>query len=98
MVQYNNDRPQHGNEEGESVGKRVEEGSLDWMNKLRILRDEIRSCKVENEMMVKAEERQVEVNSSILQSFSYLKRKDQHELGASHRNRKISTEKEENNN
>lgn len=79
-VKCNTDRSQHGYEEVESMGKRERAGSPDWMDTLRSLRDEIRSCKANNERIIREQKRRVEVNVVILQSPSYLQRKKHHEL------------------
>lgn len=52
--------------------KGSEEGSLDWMDTLISLRDELRSYKADNEKIVRAQENQTRVNAVILQRLSDL--------------------------
>jgi len=49
--------------------KRREEDSLDWMVTLRSLTVELRSCKVEDENIFKAQKKRTKVNVVILQSL-----------------------------
>jgi len=83
MVQYSIDKSQHGHKE-ESVEKRGEVGSPNCMDILRSLRDKIRSYKDDNEKLVRAQKKQIEVNEFIQQSFSNLHKQNQHDLEASH--------------
>lgn len=55
------------------------------MDTLRILRAEIRRCKVNNENLVREQERQAKVSVVILQSISDLQRQKHNELGANHK-------------
>ena len=76
MVEYSYDKSQHGrdgvrsNEEDRSVGQGGGNHSPDWMENLRSLRDEERSFNVDNQRLVRAQERQDEINAVILQSIS----------------------------
>ena len=44
----------------------------DLEDTLRSLKEEIRSCKVDNDKIMQAQEKQAEVNAILLQSFSEL--------------------------
>lgn len=46
--------------------------SYDLADTLRSLKKEIRSCKVDNDRTIKAQEKQAEVNAILLQSLSEL--------------------------
>jgi len=56
----------HPNQEDDSIGKKLEENPLDWMDILKILRDELKGYKVKNENIFRSQERQVEMNIVIL--------------------------------
>ena len=43
-----------------------------FSNTLRSLKEEIRSCKADNDRIIQAQEKQAEVNAMILQRFSEL--------------------------
>lgn len=76
MVEYSSDKSQHGsdgvrtNEEERSIGQGGVNHSLDWMDTLRSLRDEVRSFKANNDRLVRDQEWQTEINVVILQSLS----------------------------
>ena len=64
MVDYNSHDSPH-----ISVGKQGEEYSLGIADTLSSLREEIKSCKPDNDSLVEAQEKKVEVNATILQSL-----------------------------
>ena len=55
------------------------------MDTLRILRVDIMRCKVDNERLVRAQEKQAKVNAVILQSLAYLQTQRQYGIGASNK-------------
>ena len=57
MVRYSFDQSQHGYEEESSVDQGGGGDSPDLMDTLRSLRAKIRNCKVDNERLVKAQEK-----------------------------------------
>ena len=65
MVEYKNSPYESNKQYG--VGN-----SSDLVDTLRILKEEIRSCKVDNDRIMQEKEKQVEVNAMILQSLSNL--------------------------
>lgn len=71
IVQKNVDRSQYGHEEA-LLENRGGENSPDWMDTLRSLRSNIRSCKANKKRSIRAWERQVEVNVFIVQILSNL--------------------------
>jgi len=74
MTQYNFDRTQHGYEEEILVDTRGRGNSHDLIENLRSLKVEIRSCKIDNASLIKAQGKKDEVNAITLQSLSDLQR------------------------
>ena len=62
------------NRDQESDERRVVRIPLDLAETVRILMVELQSCKVDNERMMKEQEKQIEINIVLLQSLSDLQR------------------------
>jgi hypothetical protein len=56
----------------------------DLAETVRSLRDELQSCKADNERLIKKQEKQTEINAVFLQSLSDIQRQLQHEPATSH--------------
>lgn len=104
MVEYSSDQSHLGSdgvktiEEGRTIGQWGWNHSPYWIDSLRILRDEIRRFKANNERVGRAQERLVEINSVILQIFSDSQRQRQSKVRTNHRDIKNLCQSEENTN
>jgi hypothetical protein len=64
--------------------RRVVETPLDMDETIRSLMDELQSCKADNEILIKEQEKQMEINAVFLQSLSDIQRQLQHGPATSH--------------
>ena len=69
MVYYSSQDSPYGSDENRGL-----ENSSDLADTLRRLKQEIRSCKVDNDKIMQVEDKQVEVNVVILQNLLELQR------------------------
>lgn len=74
MVEYNSDHTPNRNEKEILVGQGRGTNSPNCLYLLRSLRTEVKFLKENNERLVRAQEKQVEINVVILQSLSNLQR------------------------
>jgi hypothetical protein len=75
------------NREEESDERRVVETPLDLVETIRILMEELHSCKADNERMIKEQEKKIGINAVLLQSLSDIQRQLQHGLETSQMDR-----------
>jgi hypothetical protein len=66
------------NREEESDERRVVETPPYLAETVRILMEELQSCKADNERLIKEQEKQTEINAVMLQILSYIQRQLQH--------------------
>jgi hypothetical protein len=72
------------NREEESDERRAVETPLDLVETVRSLMEELQSCKVDNERLIKEQEKQNGINAVLLQILSDIQRKMQHGRDVSH--------------
>jgi hypothetical protein len=75
------------NRDEESDERRAVETPPDLAETVRRLRDELLSCKADNERLIKEKEKQTEINTVLLQILSDIQGQLQHEPATSHMDR-----------
>jgi hypothetical protein len=88
MVMFHEVGDSSDNRDEESEERRAVETPPDLDKTVRSIKAELQSCKADNERLIKEQEKQIEINTVLLQSLSDIQRQLQHKPTTSHADRR----------